>query len=174
MGYTCFYLVNLVNPISYAMKFICLLAALFLLSFTVYVQQDTFKPLHQLSGGTWKMKTPKGFICEQWKKQGDTELTGRGFRITGTDTIVEENVQLILKEGYIYYIPTVNGQNDGKPVPFKLTSAYKGVYMFSNTAHDYPQIVAYQFVGKDSLNAWIDGTISGKKKRVDFHYRRMD
>lgn len=156
------------------MKIIWLLPVLSLLSFTLYVQQDIFKPLHQLAGGTWKMKTPKGFICEQWERAGDTQLTGRGFRISGADTIIEENIQLLLKEGYIFYIPTVNGQNDGKPVPFKLTSAYNGVYMFSNAGHDYPQIVAYQFIGKDSLNAWIDGTINGKKKRVDFHYRRVN
>lgn len=156
------------------MKTICLLASIFLLSFTVYVQQDIFKPLHQLSGGTWKMKTAKGFICEQWKKKGDTELNGRSFRVNGTDTVVEENAQLMLKDGYVYYIPTVNGQNGGKPVSFKLASAYKGIYMFSNPEHDYPQVVAYQFAGKDSLNAWIDGTIGGKKKRVDFHYRRVN
>jgi hypothetical protein len=156
------------------MKTICLFAAFFLLSFTVYVQQDIFKPLHQLSGGTWKMKTPKGFICEQWNKKGDTELMGRGFRVNGADTVVEENVRLTMKDGYIYYIPTVNGENDGKPVIFKLTSAFKGVYMFSNPERDYPQVVAYQFITKDSLNAWIDGTIGGKKKRVDFHYRRVN
>lgn len=157
------------------MKYLSLLAVLFLLAaFTPIVQQETFKPLHQLTGGTWKMKTAKGYICEQWKKTTDTELSGRGFRVAGADTTVEENVQLTMKDGYIFYIPTVNGQNDGKPVPFKLISSYRGVYTFSNPDHDYPQVVAYQFVSKDSINAWIDGNIQGNRKRVDFHYKRMN
>lgn len=158
------------------MKYFYLLAALFLLAaFTPIIQQgNIFKPLHQLAGGTWKMKTAKGYICEQWTKTNETELSGRGFRVAGSDTTIEENVQLTVKDGYIFYIPTVNGQNDGKPVLFKLMSSYKGVYTFSNPDHDYPQVVAYQFVSKDSLNAWIDGTIQGNRKRIDFHYKRMN
>ncbi|MES2276674.1 MAG: DUF6265 family protein [Bacteroidota bacterium] len=156
------------------MKIACLSAALLLFAFTPIVQQDTFKPLHQLCGGTWKMKTGKGFTCEQWKKVSDTELSGMGFRITGKDTTVEEHVQLVITGNYIFYNPIVSGQNDDKPVPFKLTSSYKGTYLFINPEHDYPQVVAYQFIGKDSLNAWIDGSYQGKKKRIDFHYRRIN
>jgi hypothetical protein len=156
------------------MKNIILPAVLLLLSFTPITQQDSFKPLFQLTGGTWKMKTTKGYTCEQWKKISDTELSGYGFKIAGRDTTGEEQVQLMIKDNYVYYIPTVNGQNDGKPTLFKLTSSYNGIYLFSNPEHDYPQVVAYQFVGKDSLNAWIDGNLYGKKKRIDFHYRRVN
>lgn len=158
------------------MKCLYLLTAFIVLAaFTPIVQQNnTFKPLHQLTGGTWKMKTAKGYLCEQWTKSSETELSGRGFRVAGSDTTVEENVQLTVKNGYIFYIPTVNGQNNGKPVPFKLISSYNGVFTFSNPEHDYPQVVAYQFVGKDSLNAWIDGTVQGNRKRIDFHYKRIN
>jgi hypothetical protein len=44
--------------------------------------------------------------------------------------------------------------------------------VFENPAHDYPQRVAYTRKG-DSLLAWIDGTVSGKSRRVDFPYRRV-
>lgn len=157
------------------MKKICLAGlVLALLSFTVQPQQDSFRPLNQLIGGTWKMKTTKGYTCEQWKKISDTELSGKGFRLNGSDTVLGESVRLLIKDYNIFYIPTVEGQNDGKPVEFKLTSVYKGTYQFSNPTHDYPQIVAYQLVGKDSINAWIDGDMNGKKKRIDFRYKRVN
>jgi len=36
--------------------------------------------------------------------------------VVGNDTTLVEEVQLILKECQIYYIPTVKNQNGGKPV----------------------------------------------------------
>jgi len=157
------------------MKKICLAALAFaLLAFTIQSQQDSFKPLHQLVGGTWKMKTAKGYTCEQWKKVSETELSGKGFKLNGADTVLGESVQLTIKGNNILYIPTVEGQNDGKPVEFRLTSVYKNTYQFTNPSHDYPQIVAYQLIGKDSLNAWIDGEMNGAKKRIDFRYKRVN
>jgi hypothetical protein len=139
------------------MKKIFLLAATFLVAFTATTPVNDIKPLYQLTGGVWKMKTTKGFICESWKKTGANELTGSSYRITGKDTSVTERVQLIKKGNEIFYNPTVTGENNGKPIPFKLTWASKSTYLFTNPEHDYPQVVAYQFVSKDSLNAWIDG-----------------
>jgi len=142
--------------------------AMLLISFA----QDNFKPLTQLAGGTWKMKTAKGYICESWKKTGTKALTGKGFRIAGKDTTVEENTVITMKDGGLVYIATVAGQNEGKSIPFKLLSVHNGIYQFNNPTHDYPQTVGYQLVGKDSLNAWIDGINKGAKKRIDFHYKR--
>lgn len=159
------------QPIHRMKKFFLAVAA-FLLSFTIISPVNNIKPLFQLTGGVWKMKTAKGFICESWKKNTNNELAGSSFKITGKDTTITERVQLIKKGNSIFYIPNVNGQNDGHPIPFKLTWTNNSTFIFSNPEHDYPQVVAYQFIGKDSLNAWIDGNYNGKPKRVDFHYKR--
>jgi hypothetical protein len=45
--------------------------------------------------------------------------------------------------------------------------------IFSAPEHDYPQIVGYRRSGPDSVVAWIDGTIRGKSRRVEFAYRRV-
>ncbi|GAB3935490.1 DUF6265 family protein [Mucilaginibacter myungsuensis] len=154
------------------MKRLLLAAAAKCLSFTTQVQQDAFKPLHQLAGGTWKMKTARGYTCEQRTKVTDTELSSKGFNIRGTDTVPTESVKIKINNGTICYIPIVKGQNGGKPVEFKLTSSANNVYQFSNPGHDYPQVIAYELVSKDSINAWIEGDMNGQKRRIDFHYKR--
>jgi hypothetical protein len=155
------------------MKKMFLLAVTFLLSFTPATTMDGFSQLFQLTGGTWKMKTDKGFTCEQWKTVGDAELSGQSFKVTGNDTTLMEQVQLIKKGMEVFYIPTVKGENNGQPVPFKLVSVYNGTFTFSNPNHDYPQVIVYELISKNELNAWIDGHINGKQKRIDYHYKRV-
>jgi hypothetical protein len=45
--------------------------------------------------------------------------------------------------------------------------------LFANPAHDYPQEVGYRRVGPDSVTAWIDGTVAGRQRRVEFAYARV-
>ncbi|MBW4890606.1 hypothetical protein KXQ82_12795 [Mucilaginibacter sp. HMF5004] len=152
-----------------AAVFIALLVCIF-----IYVQQTTtFSSFYLLEGGTWQMKTRKGYICERWKKISKNEMQGQGFRITGTDTLMEEKVQLIQQDDSIYYIPTVNNQNDGKAVSFKLVSSINNEFIFSNPTHDFPQRVVYKLVSQDSVHAWIDGQINGKLVKQDFYYKRV-
>jgi hypothetical protein len=44
--------------------------------------------------------------------------------------------------------------------------------VFENLEHDFPQRVGYRRAGADSVLAWIEGTVDGKTRRVDFPYRR--
>ncbi len=46
--------------------------------------------------------------------------------------------------------------------------------VFEDPAHDFPQRVGYRRVAGDQLLAWIEGTVSGKQRRVEFPYRRID
>lgn len=146
-----------------------------IISYCSYAQQmDKLKPLHGLAGGTWQMKTKKGFICERWTKTNAIELKSIGFKVIGADTTIEEKVRVIKKGSDIYYIPTVSGQNEGKEVYFKLTSTTNGEYIFTNPEHDFPQRVVYQFINADSLHAYVDGQYKGKYVKQDFHYKRVN
>jgi hypothetical protein len=152
---------------------ITITAATMLLCIFTSTQESYFKHLHVLAGGTWAMKTKKGFICERWQKISDTELRDQGFKVIGNDTTLVEEVQLILKEGQIYYIPTVKNQNEGKPVPFKLIEVKGNQFTFSCPEHDYPQIIGYDFISADSVHAWVDGKIDGKPLKIDYNYKRL-
>ena len=95
--------------------------------------------------GTWEQKKPNGSSrFETWSKKDDHTLTGKGFKVMGKDTAILEAIELVYKDDYIWYIPTVPDQNDALPVPFKLehTEGYK--YTFENLKHDFPQRIIYQ------------------------------
>lgn len=57
---------------------------------------------------------------------------------------------------------------------FLSNSVSDSMAVFENSAHDFPQRVGYRCVRPDSLLAWIEGTIDGKARRVEFAYRRTD
>jgi hypothetical protein len=56
---------------------------------------------------------------------------------------------------------------------FTSTVATRDSVVFAAPEHDFPQIVGYRRVGRDSVLGWIDGTTGGKRVRVDFPYRRV-
>jgi hypothetical protein len=149
-----------------------LFAVIVCTSFTNTRQDAVFSELTTLTGGTWTMKTRKGMICEQWQKDNNRLLSGRSFQVSGTDTSWLENLELAATGEAITYHSQVNGQNDGKAIPFTLTAAKDGRFVFSNPTHDFPQRIIYEFVTKDSVHAWIEGTINGKERRSDFYYGR--
>jgi hypothetical protein len=153
-------------------RILMLLTVMICVSFTGLRQNSVFDELNTLTGGTWIMKTRKGMICEQWQKKNNRLLSGRSFQISGADTSWLENLELSVTGEVITYHSQVNGQNDGKAIPFTLTASKDGQFIFSNPVHDFPQRIIYQFVTKDSIHAWIDGKINGKERKSDFYYVR--
>lgn len=150
------------------------LAALIMFCYNINAQQQLpFEALTKLTGGTWQMKTKKGYICEQWNLKGEKELAGTGFSVSGKDTTIQERVKLVKNATDIYFVPLVTNQNGGKEVQFKLISATNQEYVFSNPAHDFPQRIVYKFISPDSLHAWVDGQHNGKFVKQDFYYSRV-
>lgn len=45
--------------------------------------------------------------------------------------------------------------------------------VFAAPEHDFPQRVGYRRIGRDSVLAWIDGTVRGTHRRIEFPYRRV-
>ncbi len=149
-------------------------ASLFLLMIAAVNHPDykrIFRQLHALEGN-WLMKTTKGFTGETWVKVNDRLLKNKGFMVRGKDTVITEQVILSLTDSCISYQSTVTDQNNSRPVSFVLTSGDQNVFVFENPLHDYPKRITYQLIGKDSLDAWIDGGKDGTK-RISFHYSRM-
>jgi hypothetical protein len=150
-----------------------LLTTLILFSYTLHRQQPAFQQLHTLAGGTWVMKTKKGFLCERWEKKDANTLHNQSYRVAGTDTSLLERVELIQQGNTITYNSMVMDQNGSKTIPFKLVEAKDGQFIFANPEHDFPQRIIYHLVSQDSLHAWIDGKMNGKEGRSDFYYKRQ-
>lgn len=133
---------------------------------------NDFQKLKQLTGGTWVMQGKNRQVCEQWKQKDAHTLVGQGFYIQATDTSWQESVELILRDNTLTFISTVIDQNQGKSIFFRYAGSENSAFTFSNPEHDFPQNIAYQFIGKDSLHAWISGRQGGKERESHFYYRR--
>jgi hypothetical protein len=147
-----------------------LLAMAVLITAASYI--NNFHHLHKLEG-TWRMKAKKGFLFESWQKVNDHELSSISFKVVDQDTIMLEKVSLVQNKEGIFYIPVAHGQNDEKPVSFKMISSTEKSFTFENKEHDFPTRIIYTFIKADSLVARIEGDVDGKLKAVDYFYMKV-
>jgi hypothetical protein len=138
---------------------------------------DDFHLFSRLTGGTWVMNAKKGrTIYEDWKKKDKTTLAGKSYYLSGKDTVLLERHELVIRGSEIFYMANPTGQNNhDQPVPFKLVSSSGGLMIFENKEHDYPQRVVYRVgpEGDRNLLAWIEGTINGRFKKIEYPYTRL-
>ena len=123
--------------------------------------------------GTWKNSSPDGTSFEIWGVENDTTYSGKSFIVRGTDTLPLETFKLKRTGNDIFFIPTVNEQNGGQPVFFKLTSPIGDKLVFENMKHDYPQKITYTKISNDSILAVISGTILWQTHDENFPMGRV-
>jgi hypothetical protein len=122
--------------------------------------------------GKWENKSPDGSLSENWKRLNDSTFQAKSFFIKGKDTLHFETITLQQKEEELFYTATVKGQNNDKPVAFKMTSETDKKLIFENPKHDYPQKITYSLINKDSLVAEISGILLGKPSSEKFGMKR--
>lgn len=123
---------------------------------------DQLEKMHWLVG-EWENKMPEGNLTETWTKANDSTYNAITLFVKDKDTLHHETVVLTQKGETLLYIPTVKGQNDDKPVEFKMTNSEKeSEFIFENPAHDYPQKIVYKKVNDANLVATISGKQQGK------------
>lgn len=123
--------------------------------------------------GTWENKTPRGSVYEQWTQKNRHELLGKSFGINGKDTVVFETTRLVHERDSLFYIPTVQNQNGGKPVRFGMKFLPGAELDFKNEAHDFPQRIVYKKITEDSLVAEISGMRNGQLRSIRFPMKRI-
>lgn len=122
--------------------------------------------------GTWQKQSAKGTLTENWQQKDDSTFVGRSFFVSKGDTLSSETISLEQRNGKLYYIPTVAGQNEGKPIVFTQTSLNDNAVTFENPEHDFPQKIGYRFQKPDSLIAEISAIVNGSKKSIVFRMKR--
>ena len=129
--------------------------------------------------GSWEMKKANGNCrLEIWSSLNDHEMTGKGISVKGVDSTLLENIQLVFKDNFYWYIPTVPDQNNAQPVSFKLVRSHGSNYTFENPDHDFPQRIVYHFKPVTDLNRPAVGdtlfvrveSLTGDG--MDFHFLR--
>jgi hypothetical protein len=62
---------------------------------------------------------------------------------------------------------------DQPPATFAARVATADSAVFELPEHDFPQRVGYRRVGADSVHAWVEGTMNGTMRRIEFPYARV-
>ncbi len=124
--------------------------------------------------GTWETKTPKGSLYETWTRKSATEFQGKSYYLNKKDTLLFESVLLVEKEKKLHYIVSVGNQNEGLPVDFVSKDfSDPASLVFENPQHDFPNVITYRKITKDSLIAEISGTINGQKAKQSFPMKKI-
>ena len=96
-------------------------------------------------------------------------MLGVSRTVRGDSTVEHEMILLREQADRLAYEAHPSGQD---VATFLSTGITDTSIVFENRTHDFPQRIGYERRGTDSLVAWIDGTMAGRTRRVDFRYRR--
>ncbi len=104
---------------------------------------------------------------EIWKKVSDTKFEGIGYTLKNGDTTFVERLEILEKDGDLFYIADV--ADNKAPVFFKFTTITDTLFICENPIHDFPKEIAYR---RDGNNLYAH--ISDGRRKVDFSFKRLE
>ena len=117
--------------------------------------------------GCWQT-TGSPVIEEQWMAPRGGTMIGMGRTVRDGRTTEYELVVLKEQDGRLAYEAHPSGQPSAVFLSREITDTS---VVFENAEHDFPQRVGYRR-SESGLAAWIEGTLKGQMRRVDFIYAR--
>ena len=143
----------------------------FLLAFLMVIASEQPGAVERIGWlqGCWQASSPRRIIEENWTAPRGRSMLGVS-RTLRSDSLVEyELVVVSERAGVLTYHAHPSGQEGAI---FTARAASDSMVVFENPAHDFPQRVGYRRIGTDSLLAWIEGSVQGTARRVEFPYAR--
>lgn len=119
--------------------------------------------------GCWVSASAQRVVEENWTAPRGRSMIGVSRTVRGDSLVEYELVVLRAQPGALVYEAHPSGQPAGA---FTAATASDTAVVFENRLHDFPQRIGYRRVGADSLVAWIEGSIAGRSRRVEFAYAR--
>jgi hypothetical protein len=151
------------------MKKIVLIGLCFIAS-NAFAQKDALKWI----SGTWVLKTNRGDMVEKWVAVNDSTFRGKSMMVKAPgDSVVQETIELQWRNKAWAYVPTVQGQNNNKPVAFPIIFLGREEFIAYNANHDFPQRIAYRKL-KNQLFASIEGSRNGKHGKINFDFALVE
>lgn len=120
--------------------------------------------------GCWEAKRGSRTIQEQWMAPLGNTMLGAGRTVRGDSLTEFELVVIRASARGLAYEAHPSGQGGAV---FVATTITDRSVVFENRQHDFPQRVAYERRGADSVLAWVAGPMNGEERRIDFPYARM-
>ncbi|MEL6810807.1 MAG: DUF6265 family protein [Bacteroidota bacterium] len=122
--------------------------------------------------GAWSNKAAESSSFERWQMLNDSTYTAFGYTQVGNDTVFAERLTIYEDhQGLHLKVKGVVSQDTSTVVFTKIPSA-EGILTFENKLHDFPQQITYSNPVRDSIHAWISGTVQGEYRKVDFYFVR--
>ena len=122
--------------------------------------------------GNWKNISEEGKLIEIWKKINDSVYDGQSFFIRKKDTLHSEKMELIQKGENLFYISTIKGQNNDKPIQFNHNTEIEKQLVFENPKNEYPQKISYTRMPDDKMFIQIEGIQQGKSSSMRFAMKK--
>jgi Domain of unknown function (DUF6265) len=121
--------------------------------------------------GCLEARTPEKVVEEVRLPPRASAMLGMGRTTTAKRGMIAYELTVIREQGDgLVFEAYPSGQ---APEVFRATVTSSDSVVFAAPEHDYPQIVGYRRIGADSVLAWIDGEMHGKRERIEFPYRRV-
>jgi hypothetical protein len=120
--------------------------------------------------GCWEAKRGSRTIQEHWMAPLGNTMVSVGRTVRGDSLTEFELVVLRAGGSRLAYEAHPSGQT---PTVFLATTLTERSVVFENRQHDFPQHVAYERRGADSVLAWISGPMNGQTRRIEFPYVRV-
>jgi hypothetical protein len=120
--------------------------------------------------GCLEMRSGARVVEEQRMAERAGTMLGMG-RTVNARGLGDYELTLIKEEaGRLLFEAHPKGQ---PPATFAARVATTDSVVFEAPEHDFPQRVGYRRVGADSVLAWVEGSMNGKTRRVEFPYARI-
>jgi hypothetical protein len=120
--------------------------------------------------GCLEMKSANRVVEEHRMAERAGTMLGMG-RTVGARGLGDYELTLIREhEGRLLFEAHPKGQ---PAATFAARTATADSVVFELPEHDFPQRVGYRRVGADSVLAWVEGTMNGKLRRIEFPYARV-
>jgi hypothetical protein len=120
--------------------------------------------------GCLEQRSPTRLVEEQRMGERAGTMLGMG-RTSSSRGLGEYELTLIRQDGArLLYEAHPSGQ---APATFVASVANGDSVVFAAPEHDFPQRVGYRRIGRDSVLGWVEGTMRGTQRRIEFPYRRV-
>jgi hypothetical protein len=121
--------------------------------------------------GCWELRAPNRVTLEMWMPPLGDLMLGASRTTVGATTSEFEQLRVKAEGDRIVYIASPSGQ---AVTSFPSITISDTLVVFENLAHDFPQRIAYQRRGADSIVAWIEGPGQNGPRRIQFPMRRSN
>lgn len=154
-------------------------AALILVTLLLFASCGKSKEISKIVGkdwllGKWENKSDEGNLLEIWTKTNDSIYIGESYFIKEKDTLHSEKMELKQKGENLFYVSTIKGQNNDKPITFNHKIEIEKQLVFENPKNEYPRKIVYKPIAKDLIFIEVSGIQQDKSSSARYSMKKTE